>query len=147
MCDRVCKASIDDLPAYADLMLPTLQAVDRLGGSASVRQIRGSILDELQPPEEWLAVTYPGRDDGKGVYLDRLDWARSYCKLGGALDSPKRGLFLITELGTDHPDMLAYFSGDLTFSELDQVSIDIRSDIAEHRSVVIDLRTESAPIS
>ena len=53
----------------------------------------------------------------------------------------------ITELGTDHPDMLAYFSGDLMFSELDQVSIDIRSDIAEHRSVVIDLRTESAPIS
>ena len=44
-----------------------------------------------------LAVTYPNRE--KAVYVDRLEWARSYCKLGGALESPKRGLFLLTPEG------------------------------------------------
>ena len=28
-----------------------------------------------------------------------MDWARSYAKLGGALDSPRRGLFILSNLG------------------------------------------------
>jgi restriction system protein len=28
-----------------------------------------------------------------------MEWARSYAKLGGALDSPRRGLFVLTNLG------------------------------------------------
>jgi restriction system protein len=31
--------------------------------------------------------------------IDRMEWARSYAKLGGALDSPQRGLFVLTNLG------------------------------------------------
>ncbi len=48
------------------------------------------------PPEQ-LAVTYDGRP--KSVLIDRMDWARSYAKLGGALDSPRRGLFVLSNLG------------------------------------------------
>ena len=44
-----------------------------------------------------LPVTYPGRP--KSVLIDRMDWARSYAKLGGALDSPQRGLFVLSSLG------------------------------------------------
>jgi restriction system protein len=33
------------------------------------------------------------------VLIDRMDWARSYAKLGGALDSPRRGLFVLSNLG------------------------------------------------
>lgn len=53
----------------------------------------------------------------------------------------------INELSSDHPDLLQFFSGDISFAELDQVSIDIRSGIPEHRSDVIDLRTERTPIA
>lgn len=35
------------------------------------------------------------------MLVDRIDWARSYCKLAGALDSPRRGLFLLSELGQE----------------------------------------------
>jgi restriction system protein len=42
-------------------------------------------------------VTYEGRP--KSVLIDRMEWARSYAKLGGALDSPRRGLFVLTNLG------------------------------------------------
>ncbi|MEM9466934.1 MAG: hypothetical protein AAGA90_16295, partial [Actinomycetota bacterium] len=53
----------------------------------------------------------------------------------------------ITELSSDHPDALRFFSGDISFSELDRVALDIRSDVPEHRSPVIDLTTERAPIA
>ena len=31
--------------------------------------------------------------------MSRLQWARSYAKLIGALESPSRGVFLLTDLG------------------------------------------------
>jgi restriction system protein len=33
--------------------------------------------------------------------VDRIEWARSYAKLGGALDSPQRGLYLLTTYGKE----------------------------------------------
>jgi restriction system protein len=35
------------------------------------------------------------------VLAERIAWARSYAKLGGALDSPRRGLFLLTTYGKE----------------------------------------------
>ncbi|MCK7526277.1 MAG: winged helix-turn-helix domain-containing protein [Ignavibacteriales bacterium] len=33
------------------------------------------------------------------VFLNRVGWARTYMKKAGLLDSPKRGIFIITERG------------------------------------------------
>lgn len=88
-----------ELPPYRDLMLPTVRAVLDLGGSGAAREITASVVQSEAFSDEMLAVTYEGRD--KSVLIDRLDWARSYCKLGGVLDSPKRGLFLISDLGRE----------------------------------------------
>lgn len=48
-------------------------------------------------------VSYDDRDDS--VLDERIQWARSYCKLSGALDSPRRGLFLLSELGQELVEM------------------------------------------
>ena len=77
-----------DLPKYHELMLPVLTAVAELGGSGNAREITGRVLELLAPTEAELALQYPTRE--KSVYVDRLEWARSYCKLGGALKSPRR---------------------------------------------------------
>ena len=53
----------------------------------------------------------------------------------------------IHELSTDHPDALQFFSGDISFSELDEVALDVRTQVPEHRSSVIDLTAERAPIA
>jgi restriction system protein len=90
----------DDLPAYYELMYPTLRAVKALGGSARAHEITDRVIEDAGFSEEELAVTY-GRDPDKSVLVDRLDWARSYCKLSGALDSPRRGLFLLSGLGQE----------------------------------------------
>lgn len=97
------------LPSYRDLMLPVLRAVLELGGSGSSREISEAVIESEGFSEDLLAVTYEGRE--KSILVDRLDWARSYCKLGGVLESPKRGLFLMTDLGREIaalPDLEAH---------------------------------------
>ena len=90
----------DDLPRYHELMLPVLRAVIALGGSGTNREISDQVISTAGFSDGQLGVVYPS-DPDKSVLLDRLDWARSYCKLGGLLDSPKRALFLITDAGSD----------------------------------------------
>jgi restriction system protein len=90
-----------DLPAYNDLIYPTLVAVSELGGSAKSREITARVIEDLQVPDEMLEITYGTREREKSVFVDRLDWARSYAKLGGALESPRRALFLLTTKGRE----------------------------------------------
>lgn len=91
--------SRSDLPTYVDLMYPTLRAVAALGGSAQGKEITARVLDDIGADEEQLSLVYESRP--KSVLVDRLEWARSYAKLGGALDSPRRGLFILTSLGKE----------------------------------------------
>jgi restriction system protein len=86
-----------DTPSYRELIYPTLRAVASLGGSAQGGEITDALTELLGATPEQLAVTYDGRP--KSVLIDRMEWARSYAKLGGALDSPRRGLFVLTNLG------------------------------------------------
>ena len=80
-------------------MYSVLKAVQALGGSGTSREITAAAVEAEGFSDELLAVTYEGRD--KSIVLDRFDWARSYCKLGGVLESPRRGLFLITTRGQE----------------------------------------------
>jgi restriction system protein len=88
-----------DLPNYLDLIYPTLRAVTALGGSAQGREITDRVLEDLGATDEQIAITYDNRP--KSVLIDRLEWARSYAKLGGALDSPRRGLFVLSTFGKE----------------------------------------------
>ena len=89
----------DSLPRYDELMLPALRAVVALGGSASSRQVVEQVVEDEAFTDEQIEIRYDSRD--QSVLLDRIAWARSYCKLGGALESPKRGLLLVTPLGEE----------------------------------------------
>lgn len=86
-----------DLPTYYDLIRPTLQAVETLGGSALAREITAQVLVDIGASDEQVALTYEHRP--KSILIDRIDWARSYATLGGALERPKRGLFVLTAFG------------------------------------------------
>jgi restriction system protein len=81
------------------LIYPTLKAVAALGGSAQGREITSRVIDDIGASDDQIAITYPNRP--KSVLIDRLEWARSYAKLGGALDSPQRGLFVLSTLGRE----------------------------------------------
>ncbi len=90
----------EDLPTYSDLILPVLRAVQKLGGSAQAAEIVDQVIADLDPSEEALAITFPNRPH-HSVLIDRILWGRSYAKLIGALESPKRAVFLLTALGRE----------------------------------------------
>lgn len=86
-----------DLPPYQELIYPTLQAVEELGGSGQAREITAQVISDIRATDEQLALTYESRP--KSILVDRIDWARSYATLGGLLERPQRGLFVLTPLG------------------------------------------------
>ncbi len=87
-----------DLPSYKDFLLPVLHAVQSLGGTAHAKEITAWMVDTLAFDDDAIAVEYPNRP-GESILLDRMAWARSYDTLGGFLETPQRGLYVLTAEG------------------------------------------------
>jgi restriction endonuclease Mrr len=56
------------------------------------------MVENLAFDDDAVAVEYPNRP-GESVLLDRMAWARSYAKLGGLVETPQRGLYVLTAEG------------------------------------------------
>jgi restriction system protein len=87
-----------ELPPYKDFLLPVLHAVQALGGTAHAKEITEWMVDNLAFDDDAVAVEYPNRP-GESILLDRMAWARSYDKLGGLVETPQRGLYVLTTEG------------------------------------------------
>ena len=96
----------NELPTYRDLILPCVRAVSELGGSATAQEIVDQVVVEKDFDDELLAMTYANRPT-QSIVLDRIAWARSYAKLSGALESPRRGLYVMAPLGRELLSMSA----------------------------------------
>jgi len=84
------------IPDYQTIMLPLLKFV--------ADQKEHSVHEAVK----YLATVFNLSDDDRKemlpsgqqeVFLNRVGWARTYMKKAGLLDSPKRGIFVITERG------------------------------------------------
>jgi restriction system protein len=78
-------------------MFPTLVAIDELGGSGSIEEIQERLIAILDFTEEQMSVTYP--TSGAAILPDRMSWARSFLRLAGLLENPKKGVWVVTEDG------------------------------------------------
>jgi restriction system protein len=86
-----------DLPSYSELLWPTLEAVRRLGHTATIMEIDDVVTEYEDLTNEELAVLH---GDGPRSEIEyRLAWARTYLKGMGALDNPTRGVWATTDLG------------------------------------------------
>ena len=85
------------LPTYKDFLIPVLQAVQSLGGTAHAKEVSAWIVEQSFD-DDAVAVEYPNRP-GESILLDRIAWARSYDKLGGLVETPQRGLYVLTAEG------------------------------------------------
>ena len=92
-------AKRSDIPPYPDLISPVLKAVDALGGSSQGPQIIPKVISDIGATDDLVAITYDNRPSS--ILIERIQWARSYAKFGGALESPQRGLFLLTTYGKE----------------------------------------------
>ena len=87
------------LPKYDDLFKPTLEALAKLGGSASIEELEEALISALGVTQEQLDVTYS--KSGAAVLPDRMSWARSFLKIGGFVTNPRRGVWVLTEDGRE----------------------------------------------
>ncbi|MBW8073934.1 MULTISPECIES: restriction endonuclease [Metallibacterium] len=95
------------IPDYQSCMHPLLRfLVD--GGEHTLRDSEESLAQHFQLAAAERAQLLPsGR---QGLFKNRIGWARSYLKMAGLLESPRRGVFKITARGlnvlADHPDRI-----------------------------------------
>ena len=86
-----------EMPRPADLMWPTLRALERLGGSASIRELDDGVSTDLGLPEAILDVL--NGDGPQTKFANRCGWARTLLRGIGAVDNSARGVWTITEAG------------------------------------------------
>lgn len=86
-------------PDIPGMMLVTLEALDILGGSATIQEIDEKVieLEGVTEKEQTFAMS------GKKANLSRVNyylaWARTYLKRGNALVNSSRGVWALTETG------------------------------------------------
>lgn len=85
---------------YDDLFNPTLQALNKLGGSGSVREIEDQVSDILKLSEDEINDIHR-ESTSKLTY--RLAWARNYLKRYGLIENSAKGVWALTEKGKATP--------------------------------------------
>ena len=86
-----------EMPRPADLMWPTLRALERLGGSASIHELDDQVSTNLALPDAILDVL--SGDGPQTMFANRCGWARTMLRGIGAVDNSARGVWTITEAG------------------------------------------------
>lgn len=86
-----------EVPAYDQLIWPTIKALKALGDSGSNEEIYDKIIEIEGYPEEVQQVPQPGHHNPQLLY--RCFWARTYLKKYGAIESTGRGLWVLLDKG------------------------------------------------
>ena len=84
------------MPTFDELMLPTLEALESLGGSGSIAEIADKVIQALQLPD---AITSQRHNPDKSSQTEveyRFAWARTYLKKSGLVDNSERGIWALT---------------------------------------------------
>ena len=119
-----------NIPKYDDFMLPTLQAIRDLGGSASIEEIQDRLAETMGLTQAQLDFAYP--KSGALVAPDRMSWARSHLKIAGLLTSGGKGIWVLTDSGRDAADLGP-----------DQLKAEVKRLSAPHHAQVVAKREQA----
>lgn len=84
------------IPDYQSLMLPLMKLVSD-GQEHRYRDIIEKLAVEFQVTDEERKELLASGN--QAIFDNRVGWAKTYLKKAGLLDSPKRAIFIITDLG------------------------------------------------
>ncbi|MGV3771266.1 MAG: restriction endonuclease [Verrucomicrobiales bacterium] len=85
-----------ELPDYQKCMLPLLEFSGD-GKEHSLREALEAVAKKLEVSEEQRSILLPSGQ--QPLFDNRVGWARTYLKKAGLIQSPRRGVFQITENG------------------------------------------------
>lgn len=92
-------ATIEDIPAYKDMMPAVMQAMRELGDSAVNGDINDKVTQILGLPEDTLDIMHLESRQTEIEY--RCAWARTYLKKVGYIINTSRGLWILTAKGKE----------------------------------------------
>ena len=81
---------------FSQFLQPVLDAIKALGGSARPSEVKECILKTVKLPQDYVNAVHQG---GESKFGNDVDWARFYLVRAGYLDSSRRGVWSLTELG------------------------------------------------
>jgi restriction system protein len=85
------------MPTYDQLLMPTLKALETLGGSGSIEEIANTVIEALNLPENITSQPHNPEKSSQTEMEYRLAWARTYLKKYGLLDNSARGVWALTK--------------------------------------------------
>jgi restriction system protein len=88
------------VPKYDMLFNPVLDAMQALGGSASIGELDEQVTRTLGLSQDDTAQMH---DERQTELHYRLAWARTYLKAAGYLDNSARGVWVLTDAGKQTP--------------------------------------------
>ena len=82
---------MNELPTYDSMILPTLEALQSLGGSGTNEEIYEKVVQLLNIPDDILEISHGSTSQSEVEY--RLSWSRTYLKKYGLLENSSRGVW------------------------------------------------------
>ena len=93
------------IPRYSKLIVPTFQALKKLGGSGKNEEILNQIITDLKIPDEIADISHNGNPNRTEISYQSA-WARTYLNKYGVIENSARGVWSI------RPDYVAVESLD-----------------------------------
>ena len=94
------KKASNGLPTFDELLVPTVKALQELGGSGSIEEINSKVYLIAEISDEILQV--PHGEEGAVSEVDyRLAWSRTYLKKFGLLENSSRGIWVLSKADID----------------------------------------------
>jgi len=85
--------------SYQQLYDGTLQALHKLGGSATIHEIHDEVVTSLRLTEEEIALPHGPRPNSPTDIKYRLGWVRTWLKRYGLLENSRKGVWSLTVEG------------------------------------------------
>ncbi len=90
------KKASNGLPTFDELLIPTVKALQELGGSGSIEEINSKVYVIAEISDEILQI--PHGEEGAVSEIDyRLAWSRTYLKKFGLLENSSRGIWALSK--------------------------------------------------
>lgn len=129
------------VPSFDELLVPTVKALVRLGGSGSVEEINNLVYEIAKIPEDVLQIPHGDSDTRKEVDY-RLAWSKTYLKKFGLLENSSRGIWALIKSDIDvstldNIEIVRYVRERSTIDKLDK-SIELKSTSTEVEKEVED---------
>jgi restriction system protein len=87
------------VPTFDSMLIPTVHALQALGGSGTIEEIYEQVVQILDLPDQVLEIIHGNTSQSEVEY--RLAWSRTYLKKYGLIENSARGVWALVSTGID----------------------------------------------